>query len=117
VINTNKAPTNCAPLVALKEEGTYPPTTGHRQVKYWNNIVEADHGKLKRLINPTLSFQSLRTAYATIKGFEVMPIFRPGMRPGMVRPRGIAGGEAPDGMEEELSEMEIPVEGEAPELQ
>jgi len=76
VINTNKAPTNCAPLVALKEEGTYPPTTGHRQVKYWNSIVEADHGKLKRLINLTLSFQSLRTAYATIKGFEVMPIFR-----------------------------------------
>jgi hypothetical protein len=35
----------------------------------------------------------------------------------MVRPRGIEGGEAPDGMEEELSEMEIPVEGEAPELQ
>jgi transposase-like protein len=35
-----------------------------RQVKYLNNIVEADHGKLKRLINPT------------IKGFEVMRTFR-----------------------------------------
>jgi len=36
--------------------------------------------------------------------------FKPGMRPGMVRPRGIEGGEAPDGMEEELGEMEIPEE-------
>jgi IS6 family transposase len=47
-----------------------------RQVKYLNNIVEADHGKLKRLLNPTLGFQSLRTAYATIKGFEDMCTFR-----------------------------------------
>jgi transposase-like protein len=34
--------------------------------------VEADHGKLKRLINPVRGFQSMKTAYATIKGFEVM---------------------------------------------
>ncbi len=62
VINTDIAPTYSAVMAALKEEGTCPSTTGHRQVKYRNNIVEADHGKLKRLINPTLGFQSLRTA-------------------------------------------------------
>jgi len=60
VINTDKAPTYSAAMAALKEEGTCPPTTGHRQVKYRNNIVEADHGKLKRLINPTLGFQPLK---------------------------------------------------------
>ena len=76
VINTDKAPTYSAPIAALKEEGTCPPTTVHRQVKYLNNIVEADHGKLKRLINPTLGFHSLRTAYTTIKGVEVMRTFR-----------------------------------------
>jgi len=76
VIQTDKAPTYSAAMSALKEEGPCQPTTGHRQVKYWNNIVEADHGKLKRLINPTLGFQSLRTAYATLKGFEVMRTFR-----------------------------------------
>jgi transposase-like protein len=27
------------------------------------------HGKLKRLIKPTLGFQWVKTAYATIKGF------------------------------------------------
>jgi transposase-like protein len=34
--------------------------------------LEADHGALKRLINPTRGFKSLPTASATIKGFEVM---------------------------------------------
>jgi transposase-like protein len=43
VINTDKAPTYRAAMAALKEEGPCPPTTGQRQVKYWNNIVEADH--------------------------------------------------------------------------
>jgi IS6 family transposase len=40
--------------------------------------VEADHGKLKRLINPVRGFQSMKTAYATIKGFEVMYMFKKG---------------------------------------
>jgi DDE domain len=47
-------------------------------MKYLNNIVEADHGKLKRLIKPTLGFKSMKTAYATLKGFEVMRMFRKG---------------------------------------
>ena len=76
VINTDKGPTYRAAMAALQEAGTCPPTTVHRQVKYLNNIVEADHGKLKRLLNPTLGFQSLRTAYATIKGSEDMRTFR-----------------------------------------
>jgi transposase-like protein len=43
-----------------------------------NNRVEADHGKLKRLIHPASGFKSMKTAYATIKGFEVMRMFRKG---------------------------------------
>ncbi len=31
----------------------------HRQVKYLNNIIEADHGKLKRLVKPVRSFKSM----------------------------------------------------------
>ena len=49
-----------------------------RQVKYLNNRIESDHGKLKHLINLVRGFQSMKTAYATIKGFEVMRIFRKG---------------------------------------
>lgn len=50
----------------------------HWQVKYLNNIVETDHGKLKRLINLVRGFKSMKTAYATIKGFEIMHMFRKG---------------------------------------
>jgi transposase-like protein len=51
-INTDKAPAYRSTLPELKAEGKCPPDIVHRQVKYLNNIVEADHGKLKRLINP-----------------------------------------------------------------
>ncbi len=43
-----------------------------------NNIIEADHGALKRMIRPTRGFQRMKTAYATIKGFEVMRMIRRG---------------------------------------
>jgi hypothetical protein len=55
--------------------GKCSPDLGHRQVKYLNNIIESDHGKLKRLIKPTLGFKSMKTAYATIKGFEIMRMY------------------------------------------
>jgi hypothetical protein len=48
------------------------------QVKYLNNVIEADHGKLKQLIRPVRGFKTLKTAYATIKGFEVMRALRKG---------------------------------------
>ena len=50
----------------------------HRQVQSLNNIVEADHGKLKQLIKPVRGFKTLKSAYATIKGFEVMRALRKG---------------------------------------
>ena len=56
----------------LKKEGRRPSDSDHRQVKYLDNVVEADHGKLKRLIKPTLGFKSMKTACATVKGFEAM---------------------------------------------
>ncbi len=71
-INTDKAGCYSQAIRELKKEGRCPSDTEHRQVKYLNNVVEADHGKLKRLIRPTLGFKSMKTAYATIKGFEVM---------------------------------------------
>ena len=78
VINTDKAPTYAAALAELKAEGKCPTDTQHRQVKYLNNIVESDHGKLKQLIRPVRGFKTMKTAYATIKGFEVMRALRKG---------------------------------------
>jgi transposase-like protein len=78
VINTDKAPTYAAALAELKKEGWCPVETLHRQVKYLNNVIEADHGKLKQLIRPVRGFKTMKTAYATIKGFEVMRALRKG---------------------------------------
>ena len=78
VINTDKAPTYGIAISELKAEGKCPPDTVHRQVKYLNNVVEADHGKLKQLIRPVRGFKTLKTAYATLRGFEVMRALRKG---------------------------------------
>ena len=78
VINTGKSPTYAGALAELRKEGKCPEGTLHRQVKYLDNVIEADHGKLKQLIRPVRGFKSLKTAYATIKGFEVMRALRKG---------------------------------------
>jgi transposase-like protein len=47
-------------------------------VKYLNNVIECDHGKLKRIINPMLDFKFMKKAYATIKGIEAIRRLRKG---------------------------------------
>ena len=56
VLNTDKAPTYAAAIAELKAEGKCPTETRHRQVKYLNNVIEADHGKLEQLIRPVRGF-------------------------------------------------------------
>jgi len=91
VINTDKAPTYAAALAELKKEGRCPEETLHRQIKYLNNTIEADHGKLKQLIRPVRGFKTLQTAYATIKGFEVMHALRKGQASAFNITRDIRG--------------------------
>lgn len=78
VINTDKNPAYGQAIRELKQEGSLSENTEHHQIKYRNNRLEADHGKLKRLINPARGFQSMKTAYATIRGFEIMRMFKKG---------------------------------------
>jgi transposase-like protein len=54
----------------LQSEGLLPPDVEHRTSKYLNNILEADHGALKRVIRPRRGFQTMKTAAATLTGFE-----------------------------------------------
>ena len=91
VLNTDKAPSYSAAIRELKAEGKCHPDMEHRQVKYMNNVIEADHGKLKRMIKPTLGFKSMNTAYATIKGFEVMNAFRKGQVDLWKNEKGVRG--------------------------
>src|SRR5512135_710692 len=77
-ITTDKLGSYPKALRRLKREGELKDTVRHRTSKCLNNRIEADHGALKRLIRPTRGFQSMKTAYATIKGFEVMRMFKKG---------------------------------------
>ena len=75
-ITTDKAGCYGRAITTLKAEGKLPVDAEHRRSKYMNNRVEADHGVLKRVIRPTLGFKTMKTAYATIRGFEVMHALR-----------------------------------------
>ena len=90
-INADKASTYGAASAELKQEGRCPEETLHRQVKYLNNVIEADHGKLKQLIRPVGGFKTLKTAYATIRGFEVMCALRTGQASAFNISRDIRG--------------------------
>jgi transposase-like protein len=77
-ITTDKLASYPKAIRRLQAEGVLPKEVVHRTSKYLNNIIEADHGALKRVIRPTRGFQSMKTGYATIKGFEVMRMIRRG---------------------------------------
>jgi IS6 family transposase len=62
----------------LQDEGLLSKDVEHRTSKYLNNIIEADHGALKRVIRPARGFQRMKTASATIKGFEILRMIRRG---------------------------------------
>lgn len=77
-ISTDK-PGCCGPVVAtLKTERTLNLDPQDPQVRPLNNIAEADHGRLKRLIGLALGFQSLNTAFASLRGLAVMRAFKKG---------------------------------------
>jgi IS6 family transposase len=88
-INTDKNDAYPPAIRELKQQSKLAPDVEHRQAKYLNNRLEADHGGLKRLIKPTRGFQSMKTAYVTIKGFEVLRMLR--KRQCILLEPGIAG--------------------------
>ncbi len=67
------APSHPPESIPTDKNPTYQPA-----ITRINEARVADHGKLKPLIKPTLGFKSMKTAYATLKGFEVMRMFRKG---------------------------------------
>jgi len=59
VLTTDKAPSLAFAFKKLKEIGLYK-NTFHRTIKYLNNIIEQDHGHVKRRFSRSLGFQSLQ---------------------------------------------------------
>ncbi|MBC7927964.1 MAG: DDE-type integrase/transposase/recombinase, partial [Bryobacteraceae bacterium] len=76
VINTDRNPAYGEAIRKLKTAKILDDSVDHRQVKYLNNRLEADHGAIKRRIRSMLGFKSAKTAYATLKGIEAMRMIR-----------------------------------------
>ncbi|THD46348.1 DDE domain-containing protein [Enterobacteriaceae bacterium ML5] len=47
-------------------------------MKYRNNVIECDHGKLKRIIGATLGFKLFRRAQTILAGIELVHMIRKG---------------------------------------
>src|SRR3954462_11579877 len=62
----------------MKRDGELWRRSRLRQVKYLNNIVEQDHRRIKRLIDPGLGFGGFWTARRTLAGYEAMAMIRKG---------------------------------------
>jgi transposase-like protein len=77
-ITTDKLASYAKAILRLRNEGHLAHHLKHRTSKYLNNILEADHGALKRVIRPTRGFQTMKTATATLMGFEIMRMIRRG---------------------------------------
>jgi IS6 family transposase len=79
VICTDKAPTYAGAIEKLITEQKLPRTVEHRQVKYLNNVIEGDHGRLKRILGPKGGgFKTPVSAYRTLQGMEAMHALRKG---------------------------------------
>jgi len=60
----------------LQRDGRLSDEVMYQTSKYLNNIIEADHGALKQVIRPARGFQTMKTAYTTIKGLEILRMIR-----------------------------------------
>ena len=49
-----------------------------RHVKYLNNVIEQDHGLVKKKVGTSQCFKSLHAAERTLEGIEAMNIMRKG---------------------------------------
>ena len=49
-----------------------------RQNKYLNNMIEQDHRRIKRLVNPMIGFKSWSSMESTIAGYEMVQMMRKG---------------------------------------
>jgi transposase, IS6 family len=86
-ITVDKNPAYPMAAAEMKKEGELWRCSRLRQCKYLNNILEQDHRRIKRLVQPGLGFGSFRTARRTLAGFEAMAMIRKG------QVRNISGGD------------------------
>ena len=83
VINVDKNPAYPITFNSMVEDNLLPEDCELRQNKYLNNIVEQDHRFIKKLVKPTMGFQSFHTARRTLQGYEAMNVVRKGQVKGI----------------------------------
>ena len=76
MICTDKAPAYAAAIATLIKDRKLSKTVEHRQAKYLNNVIEGDHGRLKRILGG--GFKNPVSAYRTLQGMEAMHALRKG---------------------------------------
>ena len=62
----------------LKREEALSEDAELRATKYFNNRVEPDHRRIKRLVKPGLGFGPFNTVRRTLQGYEAMAMLRKG---------------------------------------
>ena len=85
VINVDKNAAYPIAFDSLVEDKSLPDDCELRQNKYLNNLVEQDHRFIKRLVKPSMGFQSFNTARRTLRGYEIMNTIRKGQINGIVK--------------------------------
>ena len=78
VITVDKNPAYPKALATLKDATFVSEDCDLRQIKYLNNIIEQDHRFIKRRVKSGLGFYSFKTAWATLRGYEIMNMIRKG---------------------------------------
>jgi transposase, IS6 family len=89
-ITTDGSASHPKAIRRLQNKGLLSEDVEHRTAKYLNKLIEADYDALNRLIRPTRGFHRMRTASATLEGFQVLRIIRCGDR--VLTQPGAAGG-------------------------
>ena len=83
VIKVDKNAAYPKAIAELTVTGILPEDVELRQVKYLNNLIEQDHRFIKRLTKPGMGFFSFKTAWRTLRGFEIMNMIRKGQLQGV----------------------------------
>ena len=85
IINVDQNAAYSPAFEALQQDGALSPSCTLRPIAYLNNIIEQDHRFVKRRARYCLGFGSFRTAWRTLRGFEVMHMIRKGQLHGIKR--------------------------------
>lgn len=91
VITVDKNAAYSVAVDELKQAQTLKAQTELRQRKPLNTLVEQDHWKIKRMVNPMMGFQSCNTARRTWRGIEAMAMLRKGQVKGINQEDSVSG--------------------------